>query len=105
METNLSYSAALVLQSLSAGHHYGFEIMKLTSLASGTVYPLLRRLERSGMVTSSWEDIDPVQEGRPKRRTYEITGDGERALAAAVKRLAAQRQIFEHDVSGKRANA
>lgn len=105
MDHNLSYTAALVLQSLAKGHQYGFEIMRVTDLASGTVYPLLRRLERSGLVTSQWEDLDPVEQGRPKRRTYEITDSGSRALEAAVKRLATQRRLFESAAPGKPASA
>lgn len=105
MDQTLSYTAALVLQSIAKGHQYGFEIMRVTDLASGTVYPLLRRLERARLVTSRWEDLDPVEEGRPRRRTYEITRSGQQALAAAVERLANQRHLFESGVSGKAAKA
>jgi PadR family transcriptional regulator PadR len=91
---NLSYNAALVLQALLTGHRYGFEAMRVTELPSGTVYPLLRRLEAGGLVESSWEEADPTAEGRPRRRYYALTPPGTRALAAAQERLAAQRQLF-----------
>ena len=50
-------------------------------LPSGTIHPILGRLERLGWVESRWEDIDPSQAGRPARRYYRLTTDGiERAL-------------------------
>ena len=41
----LSYTMALTLQAIENGYGYGFDIMAVTGLASGTVYPALRRLE------------------------------------------------------------
>jgi PadR family transcriptional regulator PadR len=55
---------------------YGLELMHDTHLASGTLYPILVRLERAGWVESHWEDIDPVAEGRPARRYYRLTPTG-----------------------------
>ncbi len=50
----------------------------------GTLYKALSRLEEFGLLTSRWEDT-PATEGRPRRRLYELTGQGaqvaERALA------------------------
>jgi PadR family transcriptional regulator PadR len=57
------------------------EARKLT--AHGTLYKALGRLEDAGLLRSAWEDADvAVAEGRPRRRLYEVTGAGERALAA-----------------------
>ena len=47
--------------------------MRDTGLASGTLYPILVRLERAGWVEAQWEDIDPTVEGRPSRRYYRLT--------------------------------
>lgn len=92
----LSYSAALVLQALAHEHGYGFDVMRVTSLPSGTVYPLLRRLEAAGLVQSSWEDqSDAHAKARPARRYYVITGAGASALADARTRLTFQRALFE----------
>ncbi len=55
---------------------YGLDIMRGTGIASGTIYPILQRLEGEGWLKSRWEDIDPAAEGRPARRLYSITGDG-----------------------------
>jgi PadR family transcriptional regulator PadR len=73
-----------VLMDEPAGHHYGLEIAKSAGLATGTLYPVLARLERAGWVTSDWEEIDPVAEGRPRRRLYQLTADGERAASRAL---------------------
>ena len=50
-----SSATALVLQALLDGHHHGFDIMDATGLPSGTVYPILRRLDAEGVVRSRWE--------------------------------------------------
>jgi PadR family transcriptional regulator, regulatory protein PadR len=65
---------------------YGFELMKLTGMASGSLYPMLARLERAGWLAKGREKIDPHSEGRPARTNYTITGS---AIAAARIQLAA----------------
>jgi DNA-binding PadR family transcriptional regulator len=52
----------------------GAEIIKMSGLASGTAYPIMLRLERTGMLTSHWEKGEPKKLGRPLRRYYRITG-------------------------------
>jgi PadR family transcriptional regulator, regulatory protein PadR len=54
----------------------GAEIAKATSLGSGTLYPMLGRLEGAGWLSSEWERIDPREAGRPRRRFYKLTADG-----------------------------
>lgn len=63
----------------------GREIGKKTKLPSGTVYPILIRLENAGWLSSRWEDIDPKEEGRPRRRFYTITGLGCQKTQDALK--------------------
>ena len=76
---NLTYPTALVLQALASGFHYGFDIMDATGLPSGTVYPILRRLDREGLLKSAWEKQATAQrEQRPPRRYYEITAPAKR---------------------------
>lgn len=85
--TYLSYSATAILQAVANDYRYGFEIMDVTGLPSGTVYPALRRLEDAGLVESKWEKHEIAQkEMRPPRKYYETTPEGDEALAAAVKR-------------------
>jgi DNA-binding PadR family transcriptional regulator len=99
--SSLSYNAALVLQALAQGFGYGFDVMRVTQLPSGTVYPLLRRLEEGGLVRSRWEDETRArEEGRPPRRYYEITGAGTAALSSARDRLAEQRALFDGRLPG-----
>ncbi len=94
-EGPLSYNATLVLQAIVQGHRYGFEIMRAAHLKSGTVYPLLRRLEAAGMVASEWEEpTDAHDEGRPPRRYYAATRAGRAALADARERVFAQQALF-----------
>ena len=65
---------------------WGLELIKLTGRQSGTVYPLLDRLERAGWVTSSWDD-DSERRG-PRRRMYVLTPDGARAAVQACAKAA-----------------
>lgn len=80
----LSYTMSLILQTLENGHRYGFEVMQVTGLASGTVYPALRRLEDALLIKSKWERQSIAQdEQRPARKYYEVTKRGHEALAEA----------------------
>jgi PadR family transcriptional regulator PadR len=84
---NLSFSGAAILQALAHDYRYGFDIMDVTGLPSGTVYPALRRLEASGLVVSKWEDADTARdEQRPARKYYKLTGAGRQSLSEAVVR-------------------
>lgn len=84
----LSFTAFSVIYAMANGHRYGFDIMDATGLPSGTVYPVLSRLERDGLVYSSWEDEAlAASERRPARRYYQISGEGSRALREAVETL------------------
>ena len=81
----LSLAAVAVMNALAAGARHGFDIMDAAGLPSGTVYPILGRMEESGYVRSRWEAAATAQKAkRPARRYYEITRAGEQALAAAI---------------------
>ena len=102
-QSSLSYNGALVLQALAQGYAYGFEIMRAAHLPSGTVYPLLRRLEAGKLVDSHWEDADRAHdEGRPPRRYYEATAAGRAALALARERVRAQQMLFGEEAAADR---
>ena len=80
---NLTLPTTVVLQALADGHRYGFDVMDVTGLPSGTVYPMLRRLEGEGLVRAGWEDpAEAREEQRPPRRYYQLTASGEQLLAA-----------------------
>ena len=80
-------SVAAVLGALLTEPHaerYGMELMAETDLPSGTLYPILLRLEKAGWVETAWEDIDPHTAGRPARRYYTLTADGAEAARTAL---------------------
>ena len=86
----LTHTTTLVLQALLDEHHHGFDIMDVTGLPSGTVYPLLRRLAREGLVTSRWEKPAVARsEQRPPRRYYQLTSQGEAVRLTAMERFEA----------------
>ena len=86
----MTYQTALVLEALAAGRHHGFDIMDATDLPSGTIYPILRRLDDEGFVRSRWErDTVARREQRPQRRYYELSTAGEAKLAEARTRYRA----------------
>ena len=88
-EVNLTPSMARVIKVFLENPgkpRYGFELMRITGQASGTLYPILARLQAAGWLAGGREDIDPHVEGRPPRRSYTITGD---AVTAARLQLAA----------------
>jgi PadR family transcriptional regulator, regulatory protein PadR len=58
------------------GVHYGYQLMDLAELDSGTVYPMLRRLKQRGWLVSSREEGNPVELGRPLRTEYRLTEVG-----------------------------
>ena len=92
----LSYTALFVLQALAQGYRFGFDIMDATRLPSGTVYPILRRLEALGLVASSWEDDARAKKNsRPRRRNYQLTRDGRAQLGEAETRYHAVSRLFE----------
>jgi PadR family transcriptional regulator PadR len=66
---------------------YGRHIARTAGLASGTVHPILARLEGVGWVESRWEDVDPREAGRPARRFYCLTSQGREGARDALARV------------------
>ena len=92
---SLSYTGLFVLQALAQGHKFGFDIMDVTNLPSGTVYPALRRLESLGLVRSDWETDKAARDNaRPRRRYYELTKTGREQLVEAESRYRAVSKLF-----------
>jgi DNA-binding PadR family transcriptional regulator len=90
MASPLSFTGVLILQELAQGYKFGFDIMQVTGLPSGTIYPALRRLESSDLVTSDWEkDLKARKEGRPRRRYYSLTPAGRQQLKDSEARVRA----------------
>ena len=79
----ITYSTTVVLQFLLRhGPAYGLQIIKGTGLRSGTVYPILHRLDEAGWVSSRREAVNPASVGRPARTHFCLTQDGRREAEA-----------------------
>ena len=86
-DPKLSHTAAMILQAIHAGYKYGFSIMEMTGLPSGTVYPAMRRLERDDLIRSEWErQAIADAEQRPPRKYYKLTAAGILSLESSRKR-------------------
>lgn len=87
---NRTYTTRTVVQLFVASHPEplaGAIICRATGIKSGTIYPMLSRLKKVGWLTSSWEDIDPREAGRPRRKEYNLTSAG----------LVGSRELIEAD--------
>ena len=80
---------------------YGLQIGQAAGLASGTVHPILARLEGVGWVESFWEDVDPRVEGRPARRYYRLTSSGADSARSALDRAARGRTFVIRPIGGE----
>jgi PadR family transcriptional regulator, regulatory protein PadR len=72
----------------------GAEISRSTGLASGTLYPILFRLEEAAWLESAWEAANPRLIKRPRRRLYRITALGESNARACFQELIPMTQEF-----------
>jgi PadR family transcriptional regulator, regulatory protein PadR len=87
MDSRLLWGAVemLMLEVISQGPTYGYEIAQTVSVRSrgyfdlkeGSLYPALHRLEEQKLVKSSWQEVD----GR-RRKYYELTSAGGNVLAS-----------------------
>jgi DNA-binding PadR family transcriptional regulator len=66
----------------------GADIAAASKLKSGTLYPILARLEEAGWLSSRWEAGDPVTLGRPRRRYYRVTAEGAKNVRAVARDFA-----------------
>jgi DNA-binding PadR family transcriptional regulator len=82
------YATLAVLKALASGYRHGFDIIDVTGLPGGTVYPILGKLEDGGYVRSAWEDPRIAQaDKRPPRRYYELREAGTRQLADLLRQF------------------
>jgi DNA-binding PadR family transcriptional regulator len=77
-----SHAQALLAALLATGGRwsYGYELASLTGIKSGTLYPLLIRLEAQGYLEAEWQR--PAASGRPPRHAYRLTAAGRRLARA-----------------------
>ena len=100
-DIRLTHATALILQALASGSRHGFQIMDVTGLASGTVYPVLRRLEKAHAVVSEWEGPDEASDvGRRRRRVYGLTAEGQHFAERARERLVETQRVLLGEALG-----
>jgi DNA-binding PadR family transcriptional regulator len=73
----------------------GADIERATGIKKGTVYPAVARMTRFGWLEWRWEDIDPKVAGRPRKRLYKLTGEGERAVQQIASEALARERTRE----------
>lgn len=89
MPRPLGLTSLRILAAIRDGDAYGLDLVVRTGLPSGTVYPTLGRLRKRGFVRGRWEDQRTAErEARPRRRYYELTPEGVRALTEGATRVA-----------------
>jgi len=87
----MTLQTQLVLRAMladPAAERYGLQLCEETGLASGTIYPIVARLEQAGWLESGWEEpARHVAEHRPRRRYYRLTDQGAVNAREALARL------------------
>ena len=71
-----------VLAKKASSWHYGYALSRETGLMSGTLYPILMRLEERGWLETQWETPPPG--GRPPRHMYRLTASGRACATEAL---------------------
>lgn len=82
-KTRTLLTVAMAMMEDPAGRHYGYDTGRKAGVASGTLYPILRRMLEEKWVTDGWEDSDEGP-GRPRRRYYTLTDLGRARLGALI---------------------
>ena len=91
---------ALLLES-PRSWHYGYGISQHTGLRSGTLYPILARLEEMGWLDAKWEESG--QPGRPPRHTYRLTSEGAKAARQHLATMASAGRLGVLALSGRKS--
>lgn len=93
-KSNSSHQTQAVLATLLASAsdwHYGYDLSRETSLKSGTLYPILMRLEAQGWLEARWEDAP--QPGKPRRHLYRLTAKGVEEAQASLQTDQKEREL------------
>lgn len=93
-----------VLALLAEEERYGFDLVKALGevdgmvTSEGTIYPLLSRLRRDGLVETSWQESP----SGPPRRYYRLTPAGRAALDGFAEEWSRFRSAIDHFIEGRR---
>jgi PadR family transcriptional regulator PadR len=89
-DPRLSHQTLRVLKVFLDGPQEGLagsDIWKTLGLFTGTVYPILLRLNGAGWLSSDWEKLPASELGRPRKRIYKLTPTGYNKARAALAEL------------------
>ena len=84
-----------VLLADASAPRYGYDLMKDARLPSGTLYPMLARLQDEGLVAAQWEQQREDAAGRPPRKYYRLTDEGVRVVRLELAQAAAARDVSQ----------
>jgi PadR family transcriptional regulator, regulatory protein PadR len=79
---------------------FGLEICKAAELPSGTIHPILARFEALEWLDSRWEDVDPHEAGRPRRRYYRLNPEGAQMARNALAKATAKKPALSRLLPG-----
>ena len=94
VDLSLTPNQEVILSALRFRNRYGLEIMEAIEKSGGksirfnSLYPNLKKLEKKGFVKSKWGDEAPEQHTGARRKYYQITGTGIKALEVKQQLLA-----------------
>lgn len=85
IRTNSSLAVAEVMLSNPSGRYYGYDLWRVSGVRPGTLYPMLARFERAGLLRSRWQELEtlPISQSLP-RKYYTLTDKGRTELGALV---------------------
>ena len=94
IRTRSTLAVAEVMLSNLGGRFYGYELYRATGVRPGTLYPMLSRMMRDGLLWSYWEDIDDLPASRPlPRKYYLLTDEGRAAFAELIQRASTEARM------------
>jgi DNA-binding PadR family transcriptional regulator len=82
--TRTATRALLAFMEEPRSWRYGYDLMKIADLSSGTLYPLLARLTEDGWLESRWQESELA--GKPPRQLYRLTATGRSQAREALER-------------------
>lgn len=90
LSDHASHVLAILLAAQGQWSH-GYDIMKRAGVRSGTLYPLLIRLEARGLLEAQWQE--PSEPGRPPRHAYRLTSAGIALARAEAQKTSTERPL------------
>ncbi|GAB3077521.1 hypothetical protein GCM10027053_47480 [Intrasporangium mesophilum] len=90
--TNNLVKVAFALMTAPDERHWGYELMTTSGVRAGAMYPMLAKLLKQGWIADGWEDPAETR-GRPPRRYYVLTKEGQQQLGAVLVRADARGNV------------